>query len=427
MLVMSWSLSIFLIVVNGAILPYLGYLLLVTAAAFLPRRKARRAATPSSRFLIVIPAHDEEPVIAKVVQSCLEVDYPRAFFDVLVISDNSSDRTAALAEAAGARVIERLDETQKSKGHAIDYLIGHLEQSGELGNIDALVIVDADSTVDRGLLLAFDQDLRSGRDWIQSYYTVANPDDSWRTRLLTFAFSLFNGVIPLGQARLGLSGVFKGNGMCLSVRGLRRVPWHCHGLVEDMEYSWVLRLAGEHVSFRPDVSVHGEMLAAGGEAAMNQRRRWEFGRAETRRKFLAPLLRSTRVSLWNKMFGVCELTMPTTGSFVVLCAGVLAIDLLYVLGLLSPPLLLLRPLLIVFCGLITLTLGLYFISPFVAMRLPWRYALSVGAFPIYYLWKIRLSLGSPPDRWVRTPRATGQKLWQSPVERGRIVRTRKEP
>ena len=280
-MIVGWSLSLLLILVNAAIFPYLAFLLVVTAAAFLPRRRMQRTARPSSRILIVIPAHDEEPVVSMAVQSCLDVDYPRALFDVLVIADNCSDRTAVLARVAGARVMERFDEAEKSKGHAIDYLINALEQSVEFSSIDALVIVDADSTVDRGLLAAFDQDLRAGCDWIQAYYTVANPDASWRTRLLTYAFSLFNGVMPLGKTRLGLGGSFKGNGMCLSVRGLRRIPWHCHGLVEDLEYTWILRMAGEVVVFQPEVSVYSVMPTRGDEGAGNQRRRWEWDPLES--------------------------------------------------------------------------------------------------------------------------------------------------
>ena len=47
------------------------------------------------------------------------------------------------------------------------------------------------------------------------------------TRLLTYAFSLYNGVMPLGQCGMGSSASFKGNGMCLSTRGL-------HGFLGDV-------------------------------------------------------------------------------------------------------------------------------------------------------------------------------------------------
>ena len=70
-----------------------------------------------------------------------------------------------------------------------------------------------------------------------------------------------------------------------------------YGLVEDMEYSWTLRVAGEKIRSSPASRVYGAMLGSGGTAAANQRRRWEFGRSEIRRKYLGPLLRSHRTRL----------------------------------------------------------------------------------------------------------------------------------
>ena len=188
-----------------------------------------------------------------------------------MIADNCTDQTAAGGNA-GARVVERFDDVRQSKGYALNDQIDRLETGGELSAWDAVVIVDADTTVSRDLLRAFDSDLRRGIDWIQAYYTVANPDTSWRTRLITYAFSLFNGVMPLGKARLGVSSALNGNGMCFSVRGLRKVPWQSRGLVEDMEYAWEVRLAGGKIAFQPDVSIQAEMLSSGGRASENQRK-----------------------------------------------------------------------------------------------------------------------------------------------------------
>src|SRR5208337_3069201 len=142
-------------------------------------------------------------------------------------------------------------------------------------------------------LLAFAGSIEAGQDWIQCFYTVANPATSWRTRLMAYAFSLFNGVTPLGQSVLGLSAGFRGNGMCFSTRSLKLVPWRSFGLVEDMEYSWNVRIAGGKIAFLPDVRVLGVMLGQGGKPAASQRRRWEFGRRDVGRRVLVPLLRST--------------------------------------------------------------------------------------------------------------------------------------
>ncbi len=157
----------------------------------------------------MIPAHDEESGIAATVQSCRSLEYPESLFEVLVIADNCSDQTASIARQQGATVVERQDPEQKSKGHAIKFLIDQIQMSGRFAQLDALVVIDADTTVSADLLLAFAGSIESGEDWIQCFYTVANPDTSWRTRLMAYAFCLFNGVTPLGQSALGLSAGFE--------------------------------------------------------------------------------------------------------------------------------------------------------------------------------------------------------------------------
>ncbi len=119
---------------------------------------------------------------------------------------------------------------------------------------------------------------------------------------MTYAFSLYNGVMPLGLNAMGSSASFKGNGMCFSTRGLRRIPWRSYGLVEDMEYSWTLRLAGERIHFESGASVYGAMVGSGQQAAANQRRRWEFGRKEIDAKFLGQFLRARNWTWWEKRF-----------------------------------------------------------------------------------------------------------------------------
>ena len=63
---------------------------------------------------------------------------------------------------------------------------------------------------------------------------------------------------------LGMSAALRGNGMCLSTRGLARVPWQTHGLTEDLEYSWMVRIAGGRITFDRGAAVHATMLRQGG-------------------------------------------------------------------------------------------------------------------------------------------------------------------
>ena len=66
--------------------------------------------------------------------------------------------------------------------------------------------------------------------------------------------------------------------------------------------------------FLPEVAVYGTMLGSGGTAAANQRRRWEFGRGEIRKKYLGQCCGPTNLGWWEKVLAACELTIPSMAS-----------------------------------------------------------------------------------------------------------------
>jgi cellulose synthase/poly-beta-1,6-N-acetylglucosamine synthase-like glycosyltransferase len=401
-MVLPFWLAAIVVGINLLLLPYLGLILLTALAALCSRRVSRKPDAPRTRFLVVIPAHDEESGIAATVRSCLSLEYPEGLFEVLVIADNCSDDTATIARQQGATVVERQDPDKKSKGHAIKFLIDRLQESGQFADLDALVVIDADTTVSPDLLQAFAGSIEAGRDWIQCFYAVANPDTSWRTRLMAYAFSLFNGVTPLGQSVLGLSAGFRGNGMCFSTRSLKLVPWRSFGLVEDMEYSWNVRIAGGKIAFLPDVRVLGVMLGQGGKAAVSQRRRWEFGRRELSRRVLVPLLRSTHLNLTEKFASVLELTMPPMVLILVDYLCVVAANLLVLLGTRHSAGL--TAFLIGSSFLMSLALMVHAICPFLVFQLSWNYLWSLLYLPVYAVWKLPAMISGRPTQWVRTAR-----------------------
>ncbi len=393
-------------ILNSAMLPYFLWLLLITLAAGISWlvHKTTRGLPSKARFLIVVPAHNEEVGIARTVRSCQAIDYPPHLFETLVLADNCQDTTAEIARRLGATVVERQDLSRKSKGFALEDLFGQLNRSGRIDDFDAVVVIDADSTVDARILRAFAKRLDAGDDWVQAFDTVGNQGDSWRTRLMTYAFCLINGTTLLGQNALGLSASLRGNGMCLSTRGLRRVPWSSHGLAEDEEFSWALRLAGETIVFEPEAVVHAVMLREGGSAASSQRRRWEYGRKDARRRTLRPLLGSENLSWKAKLCSLVELTLPNTVNIILVYALITALNLYLIFsGMGSSPLL--RGLLIGSTALMTISLALYALSPFWIFRLPWRFALSLAYFPFYAIWKLAIMVQGRPRQWVRAKRS----------------------
>jgi cellulose synthase/poly-beta-1,6-N-acetylglucosamine synthase-like glycosyltransferase len=390
---------------TAALAPFFAFLAMITIACFLGRsgrsKAGPEASAGRSRFLIVIPAHDEEGVIGATVESCRVLDYDPDRFSIHVIADNCSDATAREAREAGASVVERFDPELRSKGHALEYFFTRIPEGRPDSGYDAAVLIDADTVVDPGLLKIFDRALGEGKDWVQGYYTVRNPDASWRTRMMTYAFSLANGVWMLGLERLGLSVGLKGNGMCFSSQGLRRFPWQAHGLVEDMEFALMLRVRGERVRFEPEARVFGEMVSRGGSGASSQRRRWEAGRRSLRGKFARPLAGSPALGPFRKMMFFIDLYFPP---LVTLALGLILAASVHGLAALDDRFAPASDVLLPIHAAMLASLFAYALCPVLVLRLPARYLTSLLALPYYMVWKLLIALKRRPEGWVRTPR-----------------------
>src|SRR5436309_9892771 len=93
------------------------YLAFLAAVSLLPRRARPRVGPSADRetFAILVPAHDEERVIARTLASLAGLEYPRDRFSVHVVADNCSDDTAAIARDRGTCVHERTDPHRPGK------------------------------------------------------------------------------------------------------------------------------------------------------------------------------------------------------------------------------------------------------------------------------------------------------------------------
>ena len=149
--------------------------------SMLPRRSHPSAVGARSRFLLLIPAYNEEAGIAATLDSLRRVDYPASRFTVVVVADRCDDGTAACARAHGVDCLERRGG-QPGKGPAIAWAIDEIHRRGQ--PFDALVLIDADTVVDDAFLDAFDEGLRSGHDVQQGYNYLSNPWDSPFTRII---------------------------------------------------------------------------------------------------------------------------------------------------------------------------------------------------------------------------------------------------
>lgn len=238
---------------------------------------------------VLVPAHDEEAVIEPTLAALMATDYPDDARRVIVIADNCSDRTAAVADAAGAEVWERTDPNRRGKGFALAWALERLLELDERSR--AVVFVDADCVASANILSAVERRLRSGTRAMQVDYVAGNPEASSASALRFAAFAVGDTVRFLGKQRLGLSCGLVGTGMAFSRELLERSPWTSTGLVEDGEFHMRLVLAGERVEFVPEAQV-SQAVPTSHRAGSSQQARWEMGKLQLIRRWSGRLLAS---------------------------------------------------------------------------------------------------------------------------------------
>jgi exopolysaccharide biosynthesis WecB/TagA/CpsF family protein len=264
------------------------YLLTLALASSIGRREAPAGRSkPRSLLAVLVPAHDEERLIARCVESLLAQSYPRALYRVVVIADNCSDSTAEIARVVGADVMVRDQADARGKGQALRWAMDLV--LAVPNPPDAIVVVDADSIADSNLLTGLERELAAGHGVVQGDYTVIVDPASPKSAIIAAGFLLFHRVRFSGRARLGMAANLVGNGMLFARSVLESHPWDAFSGVEDLEYSMRLRLAGIRPQFAPAAHVSGPGPATGA-GVDKQRLRWEGGRFAVVRGWLWKLV-----------------------------------------------------------------------------------------------------------------------------------------
>jgi 1,2-diacylglycerol 3-beta-glucosyltransferase len=293
-----------------------GYYLFLAAVAMLRHHDPQRSFTsPVHRLGILIPAHDEENAVDATIQSCLELDYPRDMFDVFVVADNCSDRTAGVAEACGAQCLVRQDAVRRGKGFALEWAFEQLSSD----NYDAFVIIDADCTIDQHALREFDFHLQRGAEAIQASYVVSNPNDNPVSYVLAVGNLIENILFYDAKCRLGLPVFIRGTGMVLKRSLLDRIPWNAHSVVEDVEYTLRLVKAGLRVMFSKHVAVRSRFPVNQAQLGV-QRERWArgnlgFGRTHSL-QLMAQGLREHSLTLFDAGWTLLVLSRPLVLAYI---------------------------------------------------------------------------------------------------------------
>ncbi len=252
---------------------YVGYSLFLCLVNWIVKEELKEGKAPSTRFAVLIPAHNEELLVGRLLESFNKQDYPKELFEIIVVADNCDDRTKDIAVEHSAVVLERRSAEERGKGYAISFALSMID----LEKFDALLIVDADSIADRNALRGLDREVLRGKKVIQCLNGVENTMASWFTILMNVSRTLSNEVLEPAANKIGFSSHLVGNGMCFTREILGKYGWNAFSVGEDWEHHAKLTELGEKVWFAKGVGVyHQESESL--KQATPQRLRWSGGR-----------------------------------------------------------------------------------------------------------------------------------------------------
>lgn len=274
---MTWHTIIFFVsaLAAGAALGTSSYVVfLALVGKFLARKSGvcKLDGVPRTRFLVLIPAHNEEQGIGPTLESFQLQQYPGSLMRVVVVADNCNDRTASVVRSAGFECWERNDSAAPGKGQALRWALDQAKSE----DCDAVAFVDADTRVEPKFLFEMDREIQSGASGVQVWYEFELADQSYFS-LLTYASKRAeNTLFWKPRERFSWMGFIVGNGFCLKREVLKRIPWEAYTIVEDVEYSMQLAVRGVRVKFVEGTSVISRATRHAKDAAP-QRLRWASG------------------------------------------------------------------------------------------------------------------------------------------------------
>jgi cellulose synthase/poly-beta-1,6-N-acetylglucosamine synthase-like glycosyltransferase len=288
----------------------------VLAALLGPRSRDAEGAERGSAAILV-PAHDEALLIASTIRGIAPqlTEHDR----LIVVADNCSDDTAAIAAAEGAEVVIRTDTERRGKGYALDAGINYLRAAPP----SVVLVIDADCRIGEGTV---DRLVRAagvtGRPAQALNLMQAAADGPAPMRLAEFAWLVKNKVRPEGLRNLGLPCQLGGTGMAFPWGVLSTATLATAHLAEDLKLGLELARNGFAPKLCSGALVTSEFPTSSA-GVKTQRTRWEHGHLSViSRNAPGFLLHALAERNWKLLAMTIDLCVPPTALLMLL--GVLA-------------------------------------------------------------------------------------------------------
>ena len=227
---------------------------------------------------ILIPAHNEEKVIRRTLESMTSLVYPRDKLRILVINDGSSDRTGEiireLAQLDPRVSLYDVPQGQGGKGKSRALNLGIRQVESEI-----VAIYDADNTPDPQALryLAAQLVLHQELGAVLGKFRTVNKNATLLTRFINIETLTFQSMLQAGRSQLHKIATLPGTNFVMRTALVRQLHgWDEDALTEDSELSVRIYEEGYIIKYIPYAITYEQEPQEWG-VWMRQRMRWVRG------------------------------------------------------------------------------------------------------------------------------------------------------
>lgn len=282
---------------------------------FITRRRQPKLPTVADDELlsvtIQLPIYNEAHVVDRLIDACMNQDYPRDKFFIQVL-DDSNDETTELVQAKidewNAKGYDNIELIRRPERKG--YKAGALAYGRTLIHTDCTAIFDADfvpaTDFLRRTMPYFNTEENLGL--IQTRWDHLNLDYNWLTRVQALSIDGHFAIEQVARNRGRLPMSMNGTGGIWRVSAIDDAGgWSSATLTEDLDLSYRALMKGWDFLYLVDVPVPGE-LPPQLQAYKMQQARWATGSTECLIKHAWPLIRTMRFSPAKKFMGLMHLS-----------------------------------------------------------------------------------------------------------------------
>jgi cellulose synthase/poly-beta-1,6-N-acetylglucosamine synthase-like glycosyltransferase len=276
---------------------------------------------------VQLPIYNERYVVERLLEAVAAFDYPYQCLQIQVLDDSTDDTTSIINEKL--KLYPHLSIQHIRRPQRTGYKAGALQHALPQATGEFIAIFDADflpypDFLKRTVTVFTDANV----GMVQTRWGHLNKNYSLLTRLQAFGLNAHFTVEQVGRSIgrhfinfNGTAGIWRK--ACIEDAG----GWQADTLTEDLDLSYRAQLRGWQFRYLEEVEAPAELPADMG-ALKSQQFRWTKGAAETARKHLWRVLRSS-ASAGSKLHAFFHL-LNSSIFLCVLLTGVLHLPILYI-------------------------------------------------------------------------------------------------